>query len=129
VAKASRAGVKVEGVRELQKALRDLGAEAGDLKAVHLEVAEMLVPGIEQRTPRRSGDLAGSWVARSTKGRARITSTQPYAGVIEYGWPARGIEPARMVRDTVEASSAEILDTYERGLERVSQRIGFETKG
>lgn len=123
---ASRKGVKVEGVRELQKALGAVGAEAEDLKAVHLEVAEFLVPGVAERTPARTGNLASSWQAKSTKGRARITSSEPYAAPIEYGWAARGIEPARMVRDTVESSQSEILERYESGLARISERIGFE---
>ena len=57
-----------------------------------------------------------------------MTSTLPYAGVIEYGWSERGIEPARMVRDTVGASSAEILSIYERELERLGRSAGFDVK-
>jgi hypothetical protein len=125
---ASKGRVKVEGVRELQKALRDLSSDAADLKPAHLAVSSMLTPGIAQRTPRRSGALAAGWIPGATKGRARITSKQRYAGVIEYGWPERGIEPARMVRDTVDASSAEILSTYEDELEKLARRIGFDTK-
>ena len=125
---ASKGRVKVEGVRELQKALRDLSSDAADLKPAHLAVSSMLVPGIAQRTPRRSGALAAGWIPGATKGRARITSKQRYAGVIEYGWPERGIEPARMVRDTVDASGQEIVKTYEDEIEKLAQRIGFDTK-
>jgi hypothetical protein len=125
---ASKGRVKVEGVRELQKALRELSNDAADLKPAHLAVSEMLVPGISQRSPRRSGALAAGWIAGATKGRARITSKVRHAGPIEYGWPKRGIEPARMVRDTVDASGPEILETYEDELEKLAQRIGFDTK-
>jgi hypothetical protein len=125
---ASKTGVRVEGVRELQTALRKVGAEAADIKSVHLEVASLLVPGVAGRTPVRTGALAESWRAAATKGRARITSSERYAAMVEYGVPERGIEPARMVRDTVDDSHAEILETYERGLERVARGVGFDTQ-
>jgi hypothetical protein len=124
---ASKGRVRVDGVREVQKAMRELGAASADLKSAHLAVSSALVPGVALRTPRRSGALAGSWQAGATKGRARLTSTLRYAGPIEYGWSEHGIEPARMVRDTVAASGDEILETYTRELGRLAEGIGFET--
>jgi len=105
-----------------------VGAEAADLKAAHMRVSSMLLPGIASRTPRRSGSLAGGWKPGATKGRARITNVEKYAGVIEYGWSARGIEPARMVRDEVGASHREILELYEAELARLGAAAGFEVK-
>ena len=125
---ASKGAVKVEGVREVQSALKQLSAEAADLKSAHLAVSSALVPGVALRSPRRTGALAASWSPGATKGRARITSTKRYAGVIEYGWAERGIEPARMVRDTVAASHAEILEIYERELARLATGDGFKAK-
>ena len=125
---ASKGAVRVSGVREVQRALKQLEADAADLKTAHMAVSSMLVPGVASRTPRRSGALAASWQAGATKTRARLTSSRRYAGVIEYGWPKRGIEPARMVRDTVDASSTEILDQYQRELARLGTRAGFEAK-
>lgn len=125
---AKRTGVKVEGVRELQAALKVVGESAADMKEAHLAVATELVPDIRQRTPRRTGDLAASWEARSTKGRARISSPLEYAGIIEWGHPARGIEAASPVRDTIDASHEKILKTYEAELAKLSARAGFEVK-
>ena len=107
--------------------MRKLDVQTADLKAAHLAVASSLVPGIGIRSPRRTGALAASWGAGATKTRARITSSRVYAGVIEYGDPKRGIEPARMVRDTVDASSSEILDLYGHELEKLAAKDGFET--
>lgn len=125
---ASKGRVKVDGVRELQTALRRFDASTADLKGAHAAVAAALVPGIALRTPKRTGALAASWQAGATKTRARITTPKPYGGVIEYGWPARGIEPARMVRDTVDASQAEIVDTYSREIEKLAERAGFDAE-
>lgn len=108
--------------------MKRLEASAADLATVHREVAATLVPSVGLRSPRRSGALAGSWSAKSTKTRARIVSSVAYAGVIEYGWAQRGIEPARMVRDTIEASQDEIIGEYERALAKLGARAGFEVK-
>jgi hypothetical protein len=123
---ASKGAVRVSGVREVQGAMRKLDVQAQDLKAAHLRVASAIVPGIGPRTPHRTGALAASWSAGATKGRARITSSQLYAGPIEYGWPARGIEPARMVRDTIDASRDEILQLYGDELARLGAADGFD---
>jgi hypothetical protein len=123
---ASKSRIEVSGVREVQAAMRKLDVQAQDLKAAHLAVASSLVPGIGIRSPRRTGTLAASWAAGATKTRARITSRAVYAGVIEYGDPKRGIDPARMVRDTVDASSAEILDLYGAEIAKLAASDGFE---
>src|SRR5262245_29465358 len=115
---ASKSRLKVSGVAEVTRALKQLEASAADLKQAHNAVATELVPGIALRSPRRTGTLAGSWSPAATKTRARLRSSTAYAGVIEYGWAARGIEPARMVADTIEAEQAQIVATYERELER-----------
>lgn len=125
---ASKGAVKVDGVREVQRALKKLDADAADLKVAHLAVSSALVPGVTQRTPRRSGALAAGWKAGSTKTRARITNTERYAGPIEYGWPKHNIEPARMVRDTVAAESKTILDTYEHEIAKLGKAADFEVR-
>lgn len=120
--------VHVDGVREVQAAMKQLEASSKDLSAVHRAVAGGLLPGIVSRTPRRSGTLAGSWAAGATKTRARLISKTAYGGVIEYGWAAHGIEPARMVRDTIEGEQAAILEGYERGIAELGARVGFKVK-
>jgi hypothetical protein len=125
---ASKQRVRVSGVKEVQAALKKLEASSEDLKGVHTVVARGLLPGVVQRTPFVTGRLASSWAAGATKTRARITSKQPYAGPIEYGWARRNIEPARMVRDTVEAERGEILERYEDELAKLGARAGFEVR-
>jgi hypothetical protein len=119
-------GIRVDS-RELERGLDALRARASAMPEAHAAVASSLVPGIAQRTPVRSGALAGSWSASGEDGRGVITSDEPYAGVVEFGDPARGIDGARMVRDTIDASERDVLEGYEAGLEREAKRIGFGT--
>lgn len=125
---ASKSRVKVSGVAEVQRALRTLEASSGDLKAVHTTVVASLLPGVASRTPVRSGALAGGWTAGATKTRGRILSSRRYAGPIEYGWQEHGIEPARMVRETIEAEQGEIVAKYEDALEELGRRSGLEVQ-
>lgn len=123
---ASRSRVRVEGVAEVQRALKRLEASSEDLKAVHTTVVAGILPGIASRTPVRSGALAGGWTAGATKTRGRVLNRERYAGPIEYGWPAHGIEPARMVGETIAAEQREIVRKYEDALEDLGRRAGFE---
>lgn len=125
---ASKGQVRVGGVREMQAALKRVAHDAADMTAAHKAVSAALVPGVALRTPRRTGALSQSWSGGGTKTRARLTSSLPYAGPIEYGWSERGIEPARMVRDTVDASQREIVDAYQHELAKLAARDGFEAR-
>lgn len=120
--------VRVEGVREVQTALKRLEVSSRDLSGAHRQVVSGLLPGIAIRTPRRTGRLASSWGAGATKTRGKITSSAPYAGVIEYGWSAHSIEPARMVRDTIEGAQRDIVKGYERELERLGRSANFDVR-
>jgi hypothetical protein len=126
VAKNDR--VRITGVREVQAALKQLEASSRDLSGVHKRVVSALLPGIAQRTPRRSGALASSWQAKATKTRGRIASSEPYSGVIEYGWVQHSIAPARMVRDTIEAEQSAIVTTYEQEIEQLARRADLEVR-
>lgn len=123
---ASKGRVRVSGVEEVQRALRTLEASTADLKAVHTTVVASILPGVASRTPVRSGALAGSWTAGATKTRGRVLSSRRYAGPIEYGWPEHGIEPARMVRETIAAEQGEIVGKYETAFEDLGRRSGLE---
>ena len=125
---ASKGRVRVTGVGEVQRALRQLEASSEDLRAVHTTVVAGILPGIAARTPVLSGALAGGWTAGATKTRGRILSSKRYAGPIEYGWAEHGIEPARMVRETIEAEQGEIVHKYEDALAQLGERAGFEAK-
>lgn len=125
---ASKSRVKVSGVKEVQAALKRLEASAEDLKAVHTTVVAGILPGVASRTPIRSGALAGSWTAGATKTRGRVLSAKPYAGPIEWGWEAHGIEPAHMVRATIEAEQGEIVAKYEDAIAKLGSRAGFDTE-
>lgn len=88
------AGIKVEGGRELRKALAALDPKMDDLKDAHQRVAKIVEQHARANAPRRSGRLAGSIRGNRAKTRATVKAGGArvrYAGVIEWGWPKRHI--------------------------------------
>lgn len=118
--------VRVRGLDELTRAVDKFAEDAAQLEDGHRAVATVLLPGVAQRTPVASGALSVSWEAEAIAGAARVTSSLPYAGVLEYGDPKRGRAARRMVRDTLEAETDAIRAAYEDELARRGSRRGFE---
>ena len=115
----------VTGEREVLKAMRQVGADAADLRAAHVRVADMLTPLAAQRTRRRTGALAASWTPSGTAGVARLRSTLPYAGPMEFGWPARGIPRTLAVFGAALDNMDGIHDIYADELRAAIDRAGL----
>jgi hypothetical protein len=109
--------IKVEGARELKKALKDVENGIADLKAVHADAAAIVEVKATSLVPRRSGTLGDSIRSSGNKsggvvraGRARV----PYAGPIHFGWPARNIAPQPFLYDALDDRRSEVIDVYEK---------------
>lgn len=91
--------VKVEGTKELRRAIRQL-EDAADRKGANAELrsawrtaARVVESRAKVEAPRRSGALAGSIKSKATTRGASVsaggTKRVPYAGPIHYGWGSR----------------------------------------
>lgn len=107
---------RIEGLREVQKALSDLSGDLkNEMKSTHLKAAEIVVDGAKRIAPVRTGRLAASIRAAAvrTGGRVRVgSSAVPYAGPIHFGWPARRIKPQPFVYDALDPRRAEVANVY-----------------
>ena len=121
--------VSVEGARELRKALKDVGDEAkAGLKDVNLEVAEIVARAAVSRVPSRSGALRETVRAAGAQTRASVKAgfkRVPYAGVIHFGWPARGILPRPFLYDALDARRDEVMDAYTDGMADLIKKNGL----
>lgn len=104
-----RPGVHVDGAKELRRAFKEFGMDAKDMKVIHKELAAMVVPYAKANLPPSamsrdkrkrppSGNLQKTVTAWSSKTTAEIragtkSGSVIYAGVQEYGWPAKNIYP------------------------------------
>jgi len=121
--------VSVEGARELRKALKTVGDEAkAGLKDVNLEVAEIVARAAVTKVPARSGALRETVRAAGAQTRASVKAgfkKVPYAGVIHFGWPARGILPRPFLYDALDARRDEVMDAYTDGMADLIKKNGL----
>lgn len=92
-----RVGVRVDGVPRVVAALAAVGVEVEDLKDAFAEISRQGAVFAAQHAPKLTGALARDIRGNRARSRATITAGRvsvPYAGAINYGWRAHGIEPA-----------------------------------
>ena len=81
--------VRIEGFRELRKALRALGTEAPKaLRVASNQAAQLVVDRARPMVPRKSGKASASIKARSTQTATKIASggrAAPYMPWLDYG--------------------------------------------
>lgn len=92
--RAVRIGTKVTGLAAVIRDLRAIGIEVEDLKDAFSKIAAMgakiAAGAVHSKTGRLAGDVRGN----RARGKAVVTAGRaslPYAGVQNYGWPARNI--------------------------------------
>lgn len=114
---------QIEGLREVQKALRDVSSDlANEMKATHKEAAEIVVEGAKRYAPVRTGALAASIRAAATRtgGRVRVgAASVPYAGPVHFGWPARRIKPQPFVYEALDPRRDDIANLYAERISRI----------
>lgn len=114
-----RVGFAVEGLSRVVRDLQALGVEVDDLKSAFSEVAQEGAELASQYAPRKSGRLASDVRGNRAKSKAVITAGRasvPYAGPINYGWPARNIAPAGFMQRADQ-------DMQPRAIQRLEQAI------
>jgi HK97 gp10 family phage protein len=120
---------EIEGLREVQKALRDLSDDLKDeMKSTHFEAAEIVVDGAKRIAPFRTGQLAKSIRAAAvrTGGRVRVGSADvPYAGPIHFGWPKRLIKPQPFIYDALDPRRGEVASIYAERISGLIIRYGI----
>lgn len=121
----SKPSLKVEGAKDLQRALRKVEGGSADLKATHAAAARIVETAAKPLARRKSGAMANS--IRST-GQARQGVVRagfarvPYAGVQHFGWAARNITPNPFLYDALDDRSGEVIEEYERQVNDLFQK-------
>lgn len=118
--------ITIEGLRELNRAFRQVGSDAvGELKDVHLEAAKDVEQAARMLVPRRTGRLESTLRSSGTMRGARVRAgfaRVPYAGPIHFGWPARNIRPQPFLYDAIDKRRREVLEIYQRNIEALIRK-------
>lgn len=112
--------VHVEGLRKAIRALDQAGVDAGDMRDLMHDLGMLVVNAATP--PRDSGALASTIRAGRGKTKAVVRAggaRAPYAGVIHYGWPARGISPQPFLRDALMRKRIDVFNALDQGVSQI----------
>lgn len=125
---ADRFAVHPAGLADLQRELRQVKDKELDneLKAIHKALADEVLARALPNVPEASGALKASVRSAGTKrdaiGRAGKASV-PYAPIVHWGWPARGVQSRPFLREASLALEADITDRYDQAVATMLDRV------
>lgn len=110
---ATATGVTIHNLNETLRDLERFGGDAGDLREAFGGIGEQIVADARGAINDASGELGSSITAARTANKITVRAAAPHAGVINYGWPAHGIEAQEFLtgpaNDDLEAK-VELID-------------------
>ncbi len=121
--------VVVKGVDNIQLLLSKLGKDIESNSELNKNISSFVAKKASAIAPKLSGALASSIVGNGTSERAQIvagSSTVPYAGVIEYGWPQKGREARPYLMPAVNNNMKEIVQEYGKGIDQAIRRYNLQ---
>lgn len=124
----ARPTLVVEGLRELRRDMRHI-ADAGlnqELREANKEIAQRIVDKAIPNVPVRTGALRSSVRALGNLGGAvgkAGSALVPYAGVIHWGWPRRGIPARPFLKNAADSIESDVVVNYERRILRLLDKV------
>lgn len=122
----NQGGYRVTGIEPVTRALRGLTADLADLPGD--DAGKAAAEAVRDRVPRLSGALAATVTAVSGPSRIEVlagSAAVPYAGVINYGSPARNIVAAKFLDDGAEDGMPAVLRHMESDINHIIRRRGL----
>lgn len=117
----------VIGQRRFVQTMRKAGADMDDLKGVNAQAAETALPAVRSLAPHgATGRLVASLRTGATRRAGVIRAGRkavPYAGPINYGWPAHHISPRLFVNTGVAQSEPQWQRLYLDFINRTLSQI------
>jgi len=127
----SRPTIVVEGMKELKRDLRRLQDQdlTQELRNANKEIAQRIVatalPNVSVRTGRLKASVRGLGNLGGAVGKAGGAGV-PYAGVIHWGWPKRGIKARPFLKNAADSVESGVVDDYERRINRLLEKVSAE---
>jgi hypothetical protein len=121
-------GVRVEGLTQAVRALQGYGVEIADLKAAFAAISGEGARLASSFAPVRTGTLARSVRGNKAKNKAVVLAGRarvPYAGAINYGWPARDIGKTLFMQRADQQLQPDAVRLLEEGLDEAARKAGL----
>ena len=123
------AGIKVDGIKGLQKQLRATADKdmQKKVRAANKDAASIVADEAKNKVPVRSGALRNSIGARGTNKAATVKAGSaarvPYAGPVHFGWRARGIEPQPFLYEALGDKWSEVYRQYDKQISELVNEL------
>jgi hypothetical protein len=122
-------GVRITGLREKVRDLQALGVEVADLKGAFGAIAAEGATEAKGFVPVLTGTLSASIRGNKAKNKAVVTAGRarvPYAGAINYGWPARNIPGDGFMQDADQVMQPKAEARLDEELTKVIRERGLD---
>jgi HK97 gp10 family phage protein len=125
-------GIKVDGLKDLNRALKEIGYPQKEISAAAKLAGEATVAEARNLVPVRSGKLRDTIrlaaTARGVTIRAGNNTTVQYANPIHWGWFKRHIKPNPFFAKALGYTRQEIYDNYYKQMDDLIKRNGSQVK-
>lgn len=122
--------VRVEGLNALVRDLEAAGVELEDLKDVFSDISGRGARFASSFAPKKTGRLARSVRGNRAKNKAVISAGSaravPWAGPINYGWPARNIAASSFMQRADAAVQDYAIKRLDKGINQLIKRRGLQ---
>lgn len=121
-----RGGVRVDGVDRTRRAFRRAADRAEALGELDTEAARIVEADAQRRVPVASGRLRATIHVEARDDTAVVVAggpLVPYAGVIQHGWAARGIEAQPYLDDR---RRDDVVEVYRDGAQDIVRAFDRE---
>lgn len=128
-ARATGGGVRVEGLNQALRSLQEFGLDIDDLKTAFSAISQEGARVAAGFAPKRTGALAGSVRGNRAKSKAVVMAGRarvPYAGAINYGWPARGITGSHFMQRADAVMQPKALALLDQEIDAAIRRRGLK---
>lgn len=123
------AGVTVTGIDELITKLNRLSNDVANNPSLNREIGQTLAQKASAIAPRLTGALASSIKGEGSATAASViagSSSVPYAGVIEYGWPQKGREAKPYLQPAVNNNMNYVIEKYENSINSAIKKYNLQ---
>lgn len=117
----AEAGITIQGVKEVKDSLDKLARDLESNIELNKELSTTLSQKASALAPRLTGALASSVQGNPSAEKAQIlagSAAVPYAGVQEYGWPARNIQAQPYLNPAVNNNMGYIIEKYNDSIQK-----------
>lgn len=119
----------IDGVKEVQTSLDKIEKNIRENLALNKELSSTIAQKASALAPRLTGALASSVVGNPSAEKAQIvagSAAVPYAGVIEYGWPAKNKQAKPYLNKAVNDNLIYIIQKYEDSIKDIVKKYDLD---